>query len=144
MISECFPSSQAVSVCCTAEPLHLRVILFMDRVMAARDSRMKMTSEAFSSILAIKLNAWEEQFLDKLLGARAEELRHVWSVLLVMAFNIFLLWLAPGVVSVVTIATFTSVCRHLNSTSTSTQCAVNHTWHHFAVHLIVLVRNGLV
>jgi ABC-type multidrug transport system fused ATPase/permease subunit len=85
---------------------------------------MKATSEVFGSMLAVKLNAWEERFLMKISAARADELVHVWQVrsyctvftlyeckhtlqvLLLGAYNIFLLWLAPLAVSVVTFAVY--------------------------------------
>lgn len=46
------------------------------------------------------------RFRDKIFSIRNEELRHVWTVFLVAAFNICLLWMAPCVVAVVTIAVY--------------------------------------
>ena len=60
-------------------------------------------------MLTIKLNAWEGQFEEKILESRNEELRHVWTVLLISAMNVFLLWIAPSMVSVSTIAIYTKV-----------------------------------
>ena len=77
--------------------------------MSARDARMRAISEAFSSILAIKLNAWENQFLKKILKDRDIELVYIWRVLLFQSISTFLLWMAPCLVSVTTISVFTVV-----------------------------------
>ena len=82
--------------------------------MAAKDIRMKVCAEVFGSMLSIKLNAWEERFQAKILEARREELAHVWDVFITSAYNIFLLWLAPCVVSVVTIVCYAKVCEECN------------------------------
>jgi ABC-type multidrug transport system fused ATPase/permease subunit len=78
-----------------------------DRTMIWKDNRMKLTSEVFGSILVVKLNAWEDDFYEKILGLRREELKHIWTSLFIAAINICLLWMAPCVVSVSTITVYT-------------------------------------
>lgn len=80
-----------------------------DLIMTAKDERMKVTAECFGAMLTIKLNAWEHKFQERILKCREEELRHVWTMLYISAFNICLLWMAPCVVSVSTILTYAKV-----------------------------------
>ena len=77
-----------------------------DLIMMAKDERMKCTAECFGAMLIIKLNAWEPKFIERILKCREDELKHIWTMLFVSAFNICLLWLAPSVVSVSTILTY--------------------------------------
>lgn len=96
-----------------------------DKVMEARDKRMKTTSEVFTSLLAIKLNVWEEKFREKILGERAVELKHIWTVFFVIAFNIFLLWMAPCLVSVATVTCFTKAMnRYITASEVFTALAL--------------------
>lgn len=82
-----------------------------DLVMKSKDNRMKYIGEVLHSILTVKLNVWEERFQQKILSIRDEELKHIWSVLLLAALNICLLWMAPCVVSVVTISVYAEVLK---------------------------------
>ena len=43
--------------------------------MVEKDLRVKITTEIFSSIKFVKVNAWEEYFYDKLDAQREKELR---------------------------------------------------------------------
>jgi ABC-type lipoprotein export system ATPase subunit len=74
--------------------------------MENKDIRMKNISEVFGSLLTIKLNAWEEKFRVKILSSREIELKYVWGVNVLTSINVFLLWLAPNIVSVATIAVY--------------------------------------
>lgn len=65
--------------------------------------------QIFKSLLTIKLNSWEVKFQAKVLESRAAELQLLWTLLMLYALNIFLLWMAPNIVAVSTIAVFTKV-----------------------------------
>jgi ABC-type bacteriocin/lantibiotic exporter with double-glycine peptidase domain len=65
----------------------------VDLMMKYKDQRMKTTSEVFVSMLTIKLHNLESKFYSLIISSRTEELIHVWGLLLVSAFNIFLLWM---------------------------------------------------
>eukprot|EP01034_Spumella_vulgaris_P032541 gene32542-40153_t len=80
-----------------------------DHMMVHKDARMKASSEAFGSILTIKLNCWEERFMNSIRACRTEELRYIWQNLLIAAVNICLLWMAPCIVSVCTIVLYAKV-----------------------------------
>ena len=81
----------------------------LHRGMAAKDVRMKTCSEVFGSLLSVKLNAWEERFQKAIFKNRGVELIHIWTVFYSTALNVFLLWLAPNLVSVFTILSFSKV-----------------------------------
>lgn len=83
-----------------------------DDTMIWKDKRMKLSSEVFNSILNIKFNAWEDNFLQKILDLRLEELKHVWRFLFIAAINVYLLWMAPYVVSVSTITFYTRILHY--------------------------------
>jgi ATP-binding cassette, subfamily C (CFTR/MRP), member 1 len=74
--------------------------------MENKDLRMKNISEVFGSLLTVKLNAWEDKFFEKIIKSREVELKFIWGVNVITSINIFLLWLAPSIVSVVTIAVY--------------------------------------
>lgn len=73
---------------------------------------MKNISEVFGSLLTIKLNAWEDKFYEKIFQSRELELKYIWGVNVITSINIFLLWLAPNIVSVVTIAVYAKCLHH--------------------------------
>jgi hypothetical protein len=65
--------------------------------------------QIFKSLLTIKLNSWEVKFQAKVLDSRGIELTLLWTLLMLFAVNIFLLWMAPNIVAVATIAVYTKV-----------------------------------
>jgi ABC-type lipoprotein export system ATPase subunit len=80
--------------------------------MENKDLRMKNISEVFGSLLTIKLNAWEDKFFEKISQSREVELKFIWGVNVITSINVFLLWLAPNIVSVVTIAVYAKGLHH--------------------------------
>jgi ABC-type multidrug transport system fused ATPase/permease subunit len=82
-----------------------------DKVMKLRDERMKQIGEMLSSMLTVKLNVWEHSFQKRILDIRTEELSYIWTVFRIQAVNICLLWMAPCIVSVVTISFYAQVLR---------------------------------
>jgi len=85
---------------------------------------MADVSGCFSSSLVIKLNSWESNFMQQIFTSRNEELRHVWTVLLLSAINICLLWLAPCLVSVGTISTYAHLEDEISAANVFTALAL--------------------
>eukprot|EP01035_Chromulina_nebulosa_P017141 gene17141-22655_t len=80
-----------------------------DATMDQKDKRMKLTSEVFGAMLIVRLNAWEDNFQQRILDIREKELLYIWRSLWIAAINICLLWMAPCIVSVSTIIVYTKV-----------------------------------
>ena len=68
---------------------------------------MKATTEVLNAMRHIKLAALELRFRDKILALREVELALIWRQLLLGALNIFLLWMAPLLISVSSFAALT-------------------------------------
>jgi ATP-binding cassette subfamily C (CFTR/MRP) protein 2 len=75
---------------------------FMAEVMACKDSRIKRTNEAVTNMKILKLQAWQDWFLQQVIDARIKEQSWIRKFLSIAALSIFLLWLSPLVVSVLT------------------------------------------
>ncbi|KAL6558752.1 Canalicular multispecific organic anion transporter 2 [Orobanche minor] len=75
---------------------------FQNKLMKAKDERMKSTSEVLRNMRILKLQAWEMKFLSKILHLRGIE--EVWlkMYLYTSAVTTFIFWGAPTFVSVVT------------------------------------------
>ncbi|KDO34405.1 hypothetical protein SPRG_19137 [Saprolegnia parasitica CBS 223.65] len=80
-------------------------------LMAQKDARMKVVHEVFGSIQVIKLNAWEEKFSDKLTRLRDAELRTMHHIIVLQSWFVALLYAAPVVVSIVSLAIYALVMR---------------------------------
>lgn len=78
-------------------------------VMARKDTRMKTIKEVFGSIQIVKLNAWENQFIDKIMKLRVHELSAVARLLYLGALSIFVLWASPLFVSMTSFAVYAIV-----------------------------------
>jgi ABC-type multidrug transport system fused ATPase/permease subunit len=74
---------------------------YMTQVLSSKDNRMKVTNEAISNMKIIKLQAWHEWFHRKVDAARAKERIWIMRIMYTAAVTIFLLWLSPLAVSVV-------------------------------------------
>ncbi|KAJ9697057.1 hypothetical protein PVL29_009009 [Vitis rotundifolia] len=78
---------------------------YQDKLMAAKDDRMRKTSECLRNMRILKLHAWEDRYRMKL-----EEMRHVefqWlrKALYSQAFVTFIFWSSPIFVAAITFAT---------------------------------------
>ncbi|KAJ7945509.1 ABC transporter C family member 3 [Quillaja saponaria] len=100
------PSVTAVSatilvMVCNTPLVHMQKGL-QSKIMTAKDSRIKVTSETLKSTRVLKMQSWESSFLKKLLQLRETEVswlrKHFYSCSAVA----FLLWASPSLVSVVT------------------------------------------
>ncbi|KAK7359418.1 hypothetical protein VNO77_01378 [Canavalia gladiata] len=72
------------------------------KIMEAKDSRIKVTSETMKNIRILKLHSWESTFLQKLLQLREIEGRWLKKYLYTCSAVATLFWASPTLVSVVT------------------------------------------
>ncbi|CAN1124756.1 ABC transporter C family member 9 [Linum perenne] len=75
---------------------------YQSKIMEAKDSRMKATSEVLRNMKTIKLQAWDSQFLSKLEGLREVERSWLWKSLRLSATTAFIFWGSPAFISTVT------------------------------------------
>ncbi|KAL8160963.1 hypothetical protein V2J09_012452 [Rumex salicifolius] len=75
---------------------------YQSRIMESKDDRMKSTSEVLRNIKAIKLQAWDDQFLKKLERLRIIEYNWLWKSLRLGAIGAFIFWGSPTFISVIT------------------------------------------
>lgn len=85
------------------------------KIMEAKDSRIKATSETLKSMRVLKLHSWESTFLKKLLQLRETERGCLKKYLYTSSAVCFLFWASPTLVSVVTFG----VCVMLGTPLTS-------------------------
>lgn len=88
---------------------------FHTKIMEAKDSRIKSTSETLKSMRVLKLHSWESNFLKKLLKLREVERDWLRKYLYTCSAVTFLFWASPTLVSVVTFG----VCIMLRTPLTS-------------------------
>ncbi|XP_061355474.1 putative ABC transporter C family member 15 [Gastrolobium bilobum] len=72
------------------------------KIMEAKDSRIKVTSETMKNIRILKLHSWESTFLQKLLQFRDTERSWLQRYLYTCSAVATLFWVSPTLVSVVT------------------------------------------
>ncbi|KDP26754.1 hypothetical protein JCGZ_17912 [Jatropha curcas] len=99
------PSIAAVSstilVMVSNTPLANRQEKLHSRIMEAKDSRIKATSETLKSMRVLKLYSWESKFLERLLQLRETERNHLRGYLYTSSAIAFLFWASPTLVSVI-------------------------------------------
>ncbi|XP_061352671.1 ABC transporter C family member 5-like isoform X2 [Gastrolobium bilobum] len=78
---------------------------YQDKLMAAKDERMRKTSECLRNMRILKLQAWEDRYRIKLEEMRGVEFKWLRKALYSQAFITFIFWSSPIFVSVVTFAT---------------------------------------
>ncbi|KAF8013829.1 hypothetical protein BT93_I1631 [Corymbia citriodora subsp. variegata] len=78
---------------------------YQSEIMEAKDSRMKSTSEVLRNMKTIKLQAWDNQFLNKLESLRKLEYKWLWKSLRLGALSGFIFWGSPTFISIVTFGT---------------------------------------
>ncbi|KAJ7527162.1 hypothetical protein O6H91_16G039700 [Diphasiastrum complanatum] len=78
---------------------------YQDKLMTAKDDRMKATSECLRSMRILKLQAWENRYLAKLENLREIEFTWLRKALFAQAAVTFIFWGAPMLVSAVTFGT---------------------------------------
>ncbi|PON54587.1 ATP-binding cassette containing protein [Trema orientale] len=78
---------------------------YQDKLMAAKDDRMRKTSECLRNMRILKLQAWEERYRVKLEEMRGVEFKWLRRALYSQAFITFIFWSSPIFVSAVTFGT---------------------------------------
>ncbi|KAG2719367.1 hypothetical protein I3843_03G254600 [Carya illinoinensis] len=78
---------------------------FQDKLMAAKDERMRKTSECLRNMRILKLQAWEDRYRVKLEDMRGVEFKWLRKALYSQAFITFIFWSSPIFVSAVTFGT---------------------------------------
>lgn len=77
-----------------------------EKLLKAKDKRMKITTEIFNLIRFIKVNAWEKYFFKKLNNARNEELGHIRKTSLYGVVSILFVWISTPLILSATFAVF--------------------------------------
>uniref|UniRef100_A0A1D1XPI6 ABC transporter C family member 10 n=1 Tax=Anthurium amnicola TaxID=1678845 RepID=A0A1D1XPI6_9ARAE len=78
---------------------------FQSKLMEAQDERLKTMSEALVNTKVLKLYAWETHFKEAIEGLRKEEEKWLFAFQLRKAYNTFLFWSSPVLVSAATFGT---------------------------------------
>ncbi|KAF3432888.1 hypothetical protein FNV43_RR23990 [Rhamnella rubrinervis] len=93
---------------------------FQTKLMVAQDDRLKACSEALVNMKVLKLYAWETHFKNGIENLRKVEYKWLSSVQLRKAYNIFLFWVSPVLVSAATFGAcyFLRVPLHANNVFT--------------------------
>ena len=78
---------------------------YQDKLMAAKDERMRKTSECLKNMRILKLQAWEDRYRLKLEEMRNMEFKWLRKALYSQAFITFIFWGSPIFVSVITFGT---------------------------------------
>ncbi|KAM7501519.1 hypothetical protein LguiB_000423 [Lonicera macranthoides] len=78
---------------------------YQDKLMAAKDDRMRKTSECLRNMRILKLQAWEDRYQVKLEEMRSVEFKWLRKALYSQAFVTFIFWSSPIFVSAVTFGT---------------------------------------
>jgi len=78
---------------------------YQDKLMTAKDERMRKTSECLRNMRILKLQAWEDRYQVKLEEMRGVEFQWLRKALYSQAFITFIFWSSPIFVAAVTFAT---------------------------------------
>ncbi|KAG8389142.1 hypothetical protein BUALT_Bualt02G0198400 [Buddleja alternifolia] len=78
---------------------------YQDKLMAAKDDRMRKTSECLRNMRILKLQAWEDRYRVILEEMRKVEFKYLRKALYSQAFITFIFWSSPIFVSAVTFGT---------------------------------------
>ncbi|KAF3641285.1 ABC transporter C family member 13 [Capsicum annuum] len=78
---------------------------YQDKLMGAKDDRMRKTSECLRNMRILKLQAWEDRYRTMLEEMRNVEFKYLRKALYSQAFITFIFWSSPIFVSAVTFGT---------------------------------------
>ncbi|GMN44477.1 hypothetical protein TIFTF001_013668 [Ficus carica] len=93
---------------------------FQTKLMTAQDERLKATTEALVNMKVLKLYAWETHFKNVINTLRNVEEKWLYAVQMRRAYNTFLFWASPVLVSAATFGAcyFLEVPLHANNVFT--------------------------
>ncbi|XP_038694117.1 putative ABC transporter C family member 15 isoform X2 [Tripterygium wilfordii] len=94
--------SSTILVMVSNTPLARMQEKFHLKIMEAKDSRVKATSETLKSMRVLKLHSWESTFSDKIFQLRGTESNWLKKYLYTCSAVAFLFWASPTLVSVIT------------------------------------------
>ncbi|KAE9611338.1 putative xenobiotic-transporting ATPase [Lupinus albus] len=108
-----------VTVLCNT-PLAKLQHKFQSKLMVSQDARLKASSEALVNMKVLKLYAWETSFKNSIEALRDVEVKWLSAVQLRKAYNSFLFWSSPVLVSAATFGAcyFLNVPLHANNVFT--------------------------
>lgn len=89
-------------------------MMYMIASMGCKDARTKCATEIFEQIRFIKINAFENFFLDKLKALREKEVNAIKKRLYMGAANILSVWLSPSLILNSTFALYLLLGNELN------------------------------
>ncbi|DAZ93644.1 TPA: hypothetical protein N0F65_009049 [Lagenidium giganteum] len=89
-----------------------------DRLMYARDARLKSIKETFGAMQLIKLNAWERKFAAQIQRERNTELKALTANIWWKAVSTCIFWSTPLLVSIVSFTVYALVFEHELTAST--------------------------
>lgn len=75
---------------------------YQTKIMEAKDNRMKATSEVLKNMRTLKLQAWDNQFFQRIEALRQIEYDWLLKSLRQAAFSAFIFWGSPTFISVIT------------------------------------------
>lgn len=84
----------------------------LSEYLKAEDARMNVVTETFKSISIVKFNAWESQFIARIMKARKRELSWLWKYLMLTSVSLLASWGLPVFVSVITFGTYVGFLKH--------------------------------
>jgi ABC-type multidrug transport system fused ATPase/permease subunit len=91
--------------------VHSKYRILENENLEKKDKRMKVTTETFDTIKLLKLYNWENEFMDRILEARDQEMVVGKSILNNTTFSIVAYWSAPIMAAIVTIGCY----QYMNS-----------------------------
>ncbi|KAH8492055.1 hypothetical protein H0E87_021591 [Populus deltoides] len=108
-----------ITVLCNA-PLAKLQHKFQSKLMVAQDERLKACNEALVNMKVLKLYAWETHFKNAIENLREVEYKWLSAVQMRKAYNSFLFWSSPVLVSAVTFGAcyFMKIPLHANNVFT--------------------------
>ncbi|GJP36813.1 hypothetical protein CLOM_g21286 [Closterium sp. NIES-68] len=85
------------------------------RLIARTDARVRLLTETVGAVRAVKLNGWEALFRGRIEARRADEMKEITASVLLEAMGLFVYYLTPMVVSVVSLAAYVLLGRPLTA-----------------------------
>lgn len=97
---------------------------FANKMMERKDERVALCSEALSNAKSIKLNAWEDVFIKKIMGIRFEEMRQQAKVKYFDAVVMYVWATTPVLMSLLTFGTSVLTGHQMTAVTTFTTVAL--------------------
>jgi ATP-binding cassette, subfamily C (CFTR/MRP), member 1 len=112
-------------------------------LMIAKDNRLEVNNEVIGNMKVIKLQAWEEPFMKKIVGLRKEELRQLWFYLIGRMFTYLTFAIVPLAISLATFSAYIFLGNRLDVASALTSLALFEILR-FPLFMLPQTINGMV